>query len=59
MAAVILVFGAVTIITMLAMTFALIHGLSLIPVRSFERWVSALAEFALFVSGAPIRWLGL
>jgi hypothetical protein len=54
-----LIFAAVTIMTMTAMTFGLLYGLRLGSLGRLERWSHALAGFALFVSGGAIQWLEL
>lgn len=53
------VFGLITITTMTAMTLGLVAGINLIPLGKLERWSHALAGFAILVSGAAIRFLGL
>jgi nickel/cobalt exporter len=53
------VFGLVTILTMLAATFALLHGLRHVSPRPLERWSHALAGLALLASGGAIKWMGL
>ena len=57
--AVVLVFGSVTILSMLAITLAMIRGLDLIPSRSMSRWAHALAGLTLVASGAAVQFLGL
>ncbi|MEW5702913.1 MAG: hypothetical protein AB1792_11890 [Candidatus Zixiibacteriota bacterium] len=59
LALVTLVFGAVTITTMAALSLALTFGLNVLPLGRLERWSHALAGFALFACGAAIQWLGL
>lgn len=59
LAMVIAVFGAVTVATMTAITFGLLYGLNLLPLRQLESWSHALAGFAIFACGGAIRWLGL
>jgi hypothetical protein len=58
-AAVAIVFGTVTIATMLLATFALLRGIQFVSLHSLERWAHALAGFAIFVSGGAVQWLGL
>lgn len=59
LASVTIVFGAITITTMLAVTFALLRGIQFVSIRSLERWAHALAGFAIFASGGAVKWLGL
>jgi nickel/cobalt exporter len=59
LAAVAIVFGSITIATMLAVTFALLRGIQFVSLRSLERWAHALAGFAIFASGGAVKWLGL
>jgi len=54
-----LVFGFVTIATMLSIVLALSLGLSRIPLRGLERYSHALAGLAIFLSGGAIKVLGL
>jgi len=53
------VFGLVTLVTMLGVTFALLRGIEFVSIRSLERWAHALAGFAIFASGGAVKWLGL
>jgi len=53
------VFGAITVATMLGVTFALLRGIEFVSIRSLERWAHALAGFAIFASGGAVKWLGL
>jgi sulfite exporter TauE/SafE len=52
------VFGAATILTMLATVLLLSFGLSRIPTRGLERYSHALAGLAIFLCGVAIH-LGL
>jgi len=52
------VFGAATILTMLAIVLLLSFGLSRIPTRGLERYSHALAGLAIFLCGVAIH-LGL
>jgi hypothetical protein len=52
------VFGAATILTMLAIVLLLSFGLSRLPTRGLERYSHALAGLAIFLCGVAIH-LGL
>jgi ABC-type nickel/cobalt efflux system permease component RcnA len=52
-------FSLVTITTMVAMTLILAKGISLIPLRSMERFVHAFAGIAIAAAGAAMLFLGL
>ena len=54
-----LVFGSVTITTMVVMTLLLNAGLRLLPLAWMERYVHALAGSVIALSGAAIVFLGL
>ncbi len=53
------VFGAVTVLTMVATVMAAHYGLSRIRVRALERFGHALAGLAVLLSGGAIAFLGL
>ncbi len=53
------VFGIVTIVTMLAMVFALSAGLKIIPLGRLEKYSHALAGGAILLSGLAIHLLSL
>jgi nickel/cobalt exporter len=53
------VFGLTTIVTMLAVVLASVHGLSRIPVGKLERYSHALAGLAILLCGGAMRFLGL
>ena len=54
-----LVFGVVTIGTMLASVFAGVYGLSWVSWSRAERWSHAMAGGTIFLCGASIKFLGL
>ena len=54
-----LIFGAVTISTMLVSVFLLSRGIKFVPIRSLERYSHALAGATIFLCGAAIQFLGL
>jgi nickel/cobalt transporter (NicO) family protein len=54
-----LVFGLITIGTMLTVVMVSVWGINLIPTHKLERYSHALAGFAIFVSGLAIVFLGL
>ena len=56
---VILIFGAVTIFTMLGIVLISTLGINFIPLKSFERYSHALAGATIFMSGVAIQFLGL
>ncbi len=53
------VFGAVTIGTMLAMVMGSLAGLRLVPMHRFERYTHALAGASILMCGVAIQFLGL
>lgn len=53
------IFGIVTITTMMTVVMITSFGLSIIPVRKFERYSHALAGATIFLSGMAIQFLGL
>ena len=57
--AVVAVFSAITLATMLLVTVALLRGIQFVALRSLERWAHALAGFTIFASGSAVKWLGL
>lgn len=59
LAAVVAVFGAATLCTMLMCVWILHRGISLVPLHPFERWSHAFAGFAVFACGGAMAWLGL
>jgi sulfite exporter TauE/SafE len=54
-----LVFGTVTVGTMLTVVLTFQRGLSRVPLRGMERYSHALAGLAIFLSGGAIKFLGL
>jgi ABC-type nickel/cobalt efflux system permease component RcnA len=54
----VLVFGVVTIVTMLGLVLGTLFGLNLMPLGRMERYMHALAGGAIFLSGASIVFLG-
>jgi nickel/cobalt exporter len=54
-----IVFGIVTIGTMLVMTFLGIYGINMLPVNKLEKYMHALAGFAILMCGVTIKFLGL
>ena len=54
-----IVFGAVTIATMLAVVLSAVKGLSFIPVKKYEKYSHALAGAAILMSGLAVQFLGL
>ncbi len=54
-----IVFGLVTILTMLGVVLISTFGISFIPVKKFERYAHALAGAVIFLSGISIQFLGL
>jgi len=53
------VFGLITISTMLAIVLLSVRGLALLPVRSFSRYMHALAGGTILLSGLAVKFLGL
>jgi nickel/cobalt transporter (NicO) family protein len=54
-----LVFGIVTIGTMLTVVLSSIAGLHLLPTGRFERYTHALAGISIFLCGIAVQFLGL
>ncbi len=54
----VLIFGVVTIITMLALVLGTLFGLNLMPLGKMERYMHALAGGAILFSGLSIVFLG-
>ncbi len=54
-----IVFGVVTILTMLAVVMLSVYGLNLAFFGKMERYTHALAGAILLLSGIGILWLGL
>ena len=54
-----LIFGVVTISTMVAMVYLAERGAALLPLKKMERYTHMLAGLAIFSSGVAIRFLGL
>ena len=54
-----LIFGLVTVATMLSVVVAGLKGVNRLPMASLERYAHALAGAAIFLSGIGIRFLGL
>jgi hypothetical protein len=54
-----LVFGIVTIATMLSVVLVSLWGINLLPLGRIEKFTHALAGFAIFISGLAINFLGL
>ena len=54
-----IVFGAITIATMLAIVLTSSFGLSLLPMGKLERYSHALAGFTILACGVAIQFLGL
>ena len=54
-----LVFGIITIVTMMTLVLFASYGLKLLPVKRMERYTHALAGGSIFVCGLGILFLGL
>jgi len=54
-----IVFGAITIGTMMSVVLISLWGINLLPFGKLEKFTHALAGFAIFVSGLAINFLGL
>ena len=54
----VLVFGVVTIVTMMGLVLGTLFGLNLMPLGKMERYMHALAGGAILFSGASIVFLG-
>jgi nickel/cobalt transporter (NicO) family protein len=50
-----LVFGSVTLVTMMAVVFAASLGLAQLPIKPIERFSHALAGFAICLCGIAVR----
>ncbi len=57
--AVSIVFGIITIGTMLVLTFLGIYEINLLPAHKLEKYIHALAGFAILLCGISIKFLGL
>jgi len=53
------IFGAVTMLSMLAVVLGASLGLKSIPLKSWDRYSHALAGATLFLCGAAMQFLGL
>ena len=58
-AAVTVVFGAVTLVTMLSVVLGSSYGLSFLPLGKLDRYTHALAGFAILMCGIAIQFFGL
>jgi nickel/cobalt transporter (NicO) family protein len=58
-AAVTVVFGAVTLVTMLTVVLGSSYGLSFLPMGKLDRYTHALAGFAILMCGVAIQFFGL
>jgi nickel/cobalt exporter len=58
-AAVAVVFGATTILTMLTIVMLAVRGIEFVPARAMERYVHALAGLAILLCGVAVAFLGL
>jgi sulfite exporter TauE/SafE len=56
---VVLVFGAITVATMLAVVLLSSAGVNMLPLEKLERYSHALAGAAILASGLAIQFLGL
>ena len=54
-----IIFGIVTIGTMVSVVTVSLYGINLLPLGKIEKYTHALAGFAIFVSGLAINLLGL
>jgi hypothetical protein len=54
-----LVFGSVTILTMLGVVLATTMGVALLPMKHLERYNHALAGATILLCGIAIQFLGL
>lgn len=54
-----IVFGIVTISTMISIVFVSLWGVNLVPLGKLEKYSHAFAGFAIFASGLAINFLGL
>jgi len=53
------VFGIVTIGTMLGIVFSALYGLSFVPMKKMEQYSHALGGFAILMCGIAVQFLGL
>jgi nickel/cobalt exporter len=58
-AAVAVVFGTTTILTMLTVVMLAVRGVEFLPARAMERYVHALAGLAILLCGVAVEFLGL
>lgn len=58
-AAVAVVFGTTTILTMLTIVMLAVRGIEFVPARAMERYVHALAGLAILLCGVAVGFLGL
>jgi sulfite exporter TauE/SafE len=56
---VVIIFGSITIATMLAIVIISTLGISFVPMQRIERYLHALSGAAIFLSGMAIQFLGL
>lgn len=56
---VVIIFGSITIATMLAVVIISTLGISFVPMQRIERYLHALSGAAIFLSGMAIQFLGL
>jgi hypothetical protein len=54
-----LIFGAVTILTMLGVVIISSFGINFMPLKKFERFTPALTGMAILICGVSIKFLGL
>ncbi len=54
----VLIFGIITILTMLALVLGTLFGLNLMPLGKMERYMHALAGGTILLSGMSIVFLG-
>jgi hypothetical protein len=57
--AVVLVFGAATIGTMLFVVLNACYGLSFISMKPMQKWANAMAGLGILACGLSMRFLGL
>lgn len=53
------IFGVTTIVTMMAMVFALLKGFQFLPIHKIHRYTHAIAGFTILICGLTIEFLGL
>lgn len=53
------IFGAVTIVTMLSVTFLGLYGINLVPMNKVEKHIHTLAGLTILLCGVGIKFLGL